>query len=238
MGHRGASGQAPENTLSALKLAAAQGAKWVEYDVKITADKMVVLLHDDTIERTTNGRGYVGQMTYDQISKLDAGQWHTTRHAGEKIPTLRQAFYLMRSLGLSANIELKPCPGFETETAMAVAQVIHYEMNNFSGELIISSFNENCLWEFLKIMPEIRSALIFFKVPWNWQLRAKKIGVDAIHCLHKGLTRVQVQQINNMGYPIRCFTVNSAHTAKRLFDWGVETVITDYPSRLIRTLHA
>jgi len=65
MGHRGASGQAPENTLSALKLAAAQGAKWVEYDVKITADKEVILLHDDTIERTTNGRGHVWQVTYD-----------------------------------------------------------------------------------------------------------------------------------------------------------------------------
>jgi glycerophosphoryl diester phosphodiesterase len=237
MGHRGASGQAPENTLSALKLAAAQGAKWVEYDVKITADKVVILLHDDTIERTTNGSGHVGKMTYYQVSKLDAGQWHMPRYAGEKIPTLHQAFDLMRSLGLSANIELKPCPGFEAETAMAVAQVIHDELKSFSGDLIISSFNENCLREFLKTMPGIRSALLFYKVPWNWHLLAKEIDVDAIHCLHNCLTRVQVQQINNLGYSVRCFTVNSSHTAKRLLEWGVETLITDYPLRLIRTFN-
>ena len=238
MGHRGASGQAPENTLSALSLAAAQGAKWVEYDVKITADKVVVLLHDDTLDRTTNGYGHVGQLSYNQISKFDAGQWFMKRYIGESIPTLHQAFDLMRFLDLSANIELKPCLGFEVETAIAVAQVIKAEIKNFPGDLIISSFNESCLREFRKIMPEIRSALLFFRIPWNWQLLAKDIGVDAIHCLHKHLNRVQVQQINSVGYPVRCFTVNSVHTAKRLFEWGVESLITDYPLRLIRTLNA
>jgi glycerophosphoryl diester phosphodiesterase len=237
MGHRGASAQAPENTLSALRLAAVQGAEWVEFDVKITADKVVILLHDDTLDRTTNGRGYAGQMTYDQILKFDAGQWCKKRYIGESIPTLCQAFDLMRSLGLSANVELKPCPGFEVETAVAVAQVINREINNFPGELIISSFSESCLREFRKIMPEIQSALLFFKVPCNWQLLAKDIGVDAIHCLYKHLTRVQIKQINNVGYPVRCFTVNSTHTAKRLFEWGVDSLITDYPLRMIRTLN-
>jgi glycerophosphoryl diester phosphodiesterase len=236
IGHRGASGHAPENTLSALSLAAVHGAEWVEFDVKITADKVVILLHDNTLDRTTNGRGYAGQMTYAQISKHDAGQWCATRYFGQAIPTLQQAFGLMRSLGLSANIELKPCPGFETETAMAVAQVIDKEIKNFSGELIVSSFNDICLKEFVKIMPEIRSALLFLKVPWNWQLLAKEIGVDAIHCLHKYLTRARVKQINNARYPVRCFTVNSSHTAKRLLEWGVESLITDYPLHLIRTL--
>jgi glycerophosphoryl diester phosphodiesterase len=237
IGHRGASGHAPENTLSALSLAAVHGVEWVEFDVKITADKVAILLHDNTVDRTTNGHGYAGQMTYDQISKLDAGQWRMPRYVGQEIPTLYQAFGLMRSLGLSANIELKPCPGLEIETAMVVAKVIHEEIKNFAGELIISSFNDVCLREFIKVMPEIRSALIFFKVPWNWQLLAKEAGVGAIHCLHKCLTRAQVNQINNGGYSVRCFTVNSSHTAKRLLEWGVETLITDYPLRLIRTFN-
>ena len=237
MGHRGASAQAPENTLSALNLAAVQGAEWVEFDVKITADQIVILLHDDTIDRTTNGHGNAGKLTYDQISKFDAGQWLKKRYIGESIPTLYQAFDLMRSLDLSANIELKPCPGFEAETAVAVAQVIHDEINNFHGEIIISSFNERCLWEFRKIMPEIQTALLFFNVPWNWRLLAQDIGVDAIHCLYKHLTRAQVKQINNVGYGVRCFTVNCPHTAKRLFEWGVDGLITDYPLRMIRTLN-
>ena len=237
IGHRGASGQAPENTLSALRLAAAQGAEWVEFDVKITADKVVILLHDDSLDRTTNGCGYVGYMTYAQISKFNVGQGRTARQIDEVVPTLHRAFSLIRSLGLSANIELKPCPGFEIETATVVAKVIRDEIENFSGELIISSFNENCLREFLKLMPETRSALIFLEVPWNWQQKKKKIGVDAVHCLHKCLTRAQVKQINNAGYPVRCFTVNSPHAAKRLLEWGVESLITDYPSRLISTLN-
>ncbi|NQW01065.1 MAG: glycerophosphoryl diester phosphodiesterase [Rhodospirillales bacterium] len=233
VGHRGAAASAPENTLVSLKTAAEQGARWVEFDVKLTADGTVILLHDDRLERTTDGRGNVSEMTYGEILKADAGRSFSPRFAGERVPTLGQAFALLSQYGLSANIELKPCPGFEAATALAVSQVVKEELADFAGDIVVSSFSEPCLSCFGEAMPGVSLALLFGKTPVDWRARAERVGADAIHCRQQNLTRVQLNGFLAAGYPVRCYTVNDVRTAKRLLGWGVESIFTDHPGKLL-----
>ena len=110
--HRGGGSLAPENTLAAMKCGYAQGYGAVEFDVKLSADNIAFLLHDDTVDRTTNGQGLAAAMTMDALEKYDAGAWHSARFAGEKIPRFSAIAQYLHGLGMMANVEIKPCPGY------------------------------------------------------------------------------------------------------------------------------
>src|ERR1700753_2582940 len=117
IGHRGAAEAGPENTLESFAEAKRQGAAWVEYDAKLTADNAVILLHDDTVDRTTNGTGPAAQKSLADVKRLDAGAWRGANWANARIPTLAETMSELDRLGLGSNIEIKPCPGRERETA-------------------------------------------------------------------------------------------------------------------------
>ena len=124
IGHRGAAGEAPENTLVGLRRAHALGCKWVEFDVRLTADGELILLHDDRLERTTNGRGHARELTLAAIRRFDAGAWFDPLFVGEPVPTLDEAIALLAELGLGANIELKSEPGDALATARAAIEIL------------------------------------------------------------------------------------------------------------------
>src|SRR4051812_46107573 len=119
IGHRGAKATAPENTLAGIRQAAREGATWVEFDVKLTADGYAILMHDETLERTTSGQGPVRRMALQDIRQLDAGMRFGPQWRGEKVPTLSEALQLLAELNMGFNLEVKPCPGREAETARA-----------------------------------------------------------------------------------------------------------------------
>lgn len=222
VGHRGAAGDSPENTLAGLREAARQGALWAEVDAKLTADGVPILLHDDTLERTTGGRGRVARLTLAELRGIDAGM-------GETIPTLAEAVSLAAELGLGMNVELKPCRGREAETGRRVAELLAES----AIPLTLSSFGEEALVAAREAAPGLPRALLVRRIPADWRQRLERVGAEALHCGRRGLKRRQVREVTAAGIPLRCYTVNDPEEARKLFAWGVEAVFTDFPGRLI-----
>ena len=226
--HRGASGYAPENTLSAFRKAAEMGATWVEFDAKLTRDNHVIIMHDDELDRTTNGTGKVADMDLMDLRRLDAGAWFGPEFAGEPVPTLSEVIKLLAELGLGANVEIKPCRGREEETAHIVAAQLLEEWPEGLPRPLISSFSKPALATAFVIAPEIERALLISRVKADWKTLAEMFECRAIHTNHKYLGRDDADAIRAAGYALRCYTVNDAAQAETLFGWGIDGVFTDY----------
>jgi glycerophosphoryl diester phosphodiesterase len=140
IGHRGAATHAPENTLAGLRKAAELGAPWVEFDVRLTADKVAILHHDDTLKRTAGRNAAAATLDYAEIAELDAGAWFGNAFHGERVPTLSDSIALLGELGLGANIEIKPAPGHEAETARIALELVKKEWPSNLPAPLISSF--------------------------------------------------------------------------------------------------
>lgn len=233
--HRGASGYAPENTLAAFRKAAEIGARWVEFDAKLTRDDHVILMHDDDLGRTTNGRGRVADVILDDLRRLDAGSWFAPQFAGEPVPTLSEAIAVLAELGLGANVEIKPCRGREEETAHIVAAQLLEEWPAGLPRPLISSFCKPCLAMALVVAPEIDRALLLSRVRSDWRDQAEMFECRAIHTNARHLGRDQASAIRGAGYALRCYTVNDGGEAAKLFGWGIDGVFSDYPDRIAPT---
>jgi glycerophosphoryl diester phosphodiesterase len=235
IGHRGAAGHAPENTLASFTKAAALGARWVEFDVRLTADGETVVFHDDTLERTTDGRGRVSDATLTRIKKLDAGRWFGKDFAGEPVPSLADALAGLERLGLGANIELKSDSDAarEAETGRIVAETLRALWPKALPAPVISSFRLPALKAAGDAAPEFPRALLVIELDRDWQRRAQDLSCVAVHCRERELTAQLARQVRDRGYGLRCFTVNDRARAKTLFGWGVESVFSDYPDRLL-----
>jgi glycerophosphoryl diester phosphodiesterase len=233
IGHRGAAGHAPENTLAAVRRAAELGVTWVEFDTKLTADGQVVVFHDDDLDRTTDGHGQISRNTLASLENLDAGDWYGPAFAGQRVPTLREMFDVLAEHKLGANIEIKPSPGRETESGHAVASLVRRHWPKALAPPVISSFKPQSLEAARSDAPEIERALLFLRMPGDWHEQAEGLDCSALHCLHRYMTRPRVEAIKAAGYALRCFTVNNRRTARKLFRWGVDTVISDYPDRML-----
>ena len=145
IGHRGAAGAAPENTLASIRKARELGATWIEFDVKLTKDGHAILFHDDCLERTTDGRGAVAATTLAEIRRLDAGGWFGPAFRGEPVPTLGQALALCVELHLGINVEIKPCAGREVETAQVTVATLLDVWPRDRPAPLVSSFSPACL---------------------------------------------------------------------------------------------
>jgi len=233
IGHRGTAGHAPENTLASVRRAAELGAKWVEFDTKLTADGQVVVFHDDDLNRTTDGHGPISEHTLAALKHLDSGGWFGSAFAGERVPTLHEMFDVLAEHNLGANIEIKPSPGSETESGLAVASLVRRHWPKTLPPPVISSFKPESLEAIRSNAPEFERALLYLKMPVDWRDQAAELECAALHCLHRHLTRPRVEAIKAEGYALRCFTVNNRRTARKLFRWGVDAVISDYPDRML-----
>jgi glycerophosphoryl diester phosphodiesterase len=233
IGHRGAAGHAPENTLCSLRRAAALGARWVEFDVALTRDGEPVLLHDETVDRTTGGTGKLAAMSLGEVQQLDAGSWHSKASAGERVPTLMETLTLLQSLGLGANIEIKPTTGREAETGAVVAKRIAAAWPDSLPPPLFSSFKTEALAAARDAAPAIARGYLLSRLGRGWQREAAALGCVSVHCNHRHLDRKAAADVIQAGYRLLTYTVNDAARGRVLFDWGVDAVFTDYPDRLL-----
>jgi len=229
--HRGASGHAPENTAAAIQLAAHQGANWVEIDVTLSDDGIAIIHHDETLNRCSNGTGWVAQHTVDQLKALDAGSWFAAEFAEQQILTLPELLTLCDELDLGLNIEVKPVIGLEDETISAIEQAIHGHA--VRTPILLSSFNLRALQGCRRHLPHIPRGLNVEAIPLDWQQRLQEVEASSLHFQHHFFNRRRVEAICNAGYHTLAFTVNDPDQARDLIQSGVTAVFTDYPATLL-----
>ena len=230
IGHRGAAACAPENTLAGFRRARALDCRWVEFDVRLTADAQPVLLHDSRLERTTDGRGKLSTLSLAAVRRHDAGAWFGPSFAKERVPTLEEAVTLLAALGLGANVELKATRGREAETGAVVADTLTRLGPSALPELLISSFRPAALVAARARVPGVARGILFRAIPKNWRAVAERLGCATIHADHQRLRPALVNEIRGAGYPLLAYTVNDPGRANALFDWGVTSVFSDDPS--------
>jgi glycerophosphoryl diester phosphodiesterase len=229
IGHRGAAECAPENTLAGLRKAKELDCRWVEFDVRLTADSQLILLHDERLERTTDGRGKAALMPLDKVRGYDAGYRFGNAYRGERVPTLVEAMGVLGELGIGANIELKAARGRATETGAATAALLSRKWPRDLPAPLVSSFLEEALSASRACDLSIATGLLFRAVPGNWRVRAERLGCATIHADHRRLHPALVAEIREAGYALLAYTVNDAARARTLLGWGVTSVFSDVP---------
>ena len=197
IGHRGGAGHAPENTLASLRRVAALGCTWVEFDCMLTADRVPVLFHDNTLFRTTGSEGIMGQTPYESVARLDAGGWFDDAHAGEPVPTLEAALRLMDELGLGGNPEIKPCTGQDRATGEVVATTVARHWPADVGPPVLSSFSLTSLQAAKRVAPEICRAVLFKRLPWDWRYKAASVEAVALHLGDRAVTTIVMSDLNS-----------------------------------------
>jgi glycerophosphoryl diester phosphodiesterase len=228
-GHRGASKYAPENTIAAFDLALKQKADGFELDTMLTADNIPVVIHDHTVDRTTNGTGKVNQLTFKQIRKLDAGEKFSSKFSGEKIPLLEEVFSVFKDRAL-INVELKNIRHRKNslaEMVFSLAKKMH-----MLDQIIFSSFFPSNLRELNRNHPETHVALLC--IPgWEGILQRSflytKISPDYIHPYYKDCNENFLKKQINLGRRVNVWTVNEKEDLAKLFRTGVTGVITNDP---------
>lgn len=233
IGHRGASAYAPENTLASFERAHALGCDFIEFDVMLSADGEAFIFHDESLKRTTTGRGEFGLVTAEYLRSLDAGLWYSKQFRGEKIPTLKDTLEWLITTKVQANIEIKPYPGRTEETTTAVLTHINRYWPQDRALPLISSFDLNALTLCRNIAPEMPLGLLLDK----WQDNCLKLAQDlhcfSVHLSRRAATAARVSAIKNEGYKVYVYTVNSKRQAMKLFNMGVDAVFSDYPDLLV-----
>jgi len=222
IGHGGARGYEPENTIRSFQKAIAMGVDMVELDVYICKSGEAIVIHDETVNRTTNGTGYVTEKTFTELRELDAGQ-------GEKIPTLEEVLALVNKKS-DVNIELKG-----PNTAKPIADIInkyiaikHWSDYNF----LVSSFNHRELTKFKKILPQIKIGALFASIPFDYVKSAKELNVYSINLSRKFISQKLVDDAHQQDLKVFVFTVNDHDDIKRIKALGVDGIFSDFPDRL------
>ena len=223
--HRGDSSNAPENTMSAFKATLELGVLWIELDVHPAKDGTLMVIHDDTVDRTTDGSGDVCELLVEQFSCLDAGKKFSPKYAGERIPRLVDVMEMVAPTGTRLNVEIKSSP-----MGMDVPKSIVELLRIFGKEhdYIISSFDLNCLLDVRAIAPEITLALIG-KVPEILTL-AEHHHFPWIHGKHTSVTREVVERAHANGISVNIWTVDDAEQLSYWKDVGVDKICTNCPS--------
>ena len=229
--HRGGGILAPENTLAGLREAKARGFAAVEFDVMLARDDAPVLMHDDTLDRTTDGSGPVPGMSAEDLGQLDAGMWRDARFAGEPVPGLAAAARLCQDLGLFANVEIKPWApggtGVAATTGRVVARWCEKLWRDAPARVLLSSFSLPALEAAKAAAPSLVRACLFDAVPADWLSEVRRLACVAVHCNADKLDPATAQAIKAAGYGLMCWTVNRPAQAHALFGLGVDAVCTD-----------
>ena len=225
--HRGASGYAPENTLEAFRLAMEQGADGIELDVHLTKDGEVVVIHDETIDRTGNGQGNVRDYTLEELKKFSFHN-RMEKYKGVQIPTLKEVLDLVKNSQMKVNIELKTgiywYEGIEEKT-MDIVKTMGME-----DRVIYSSFNHYSIQKVLEQNSDAETAYLFSDVPLNMEKYAKDTGVKGLHPAVYHLKMADfLETYMKSGLKVRVWTVNNKEDMKMFIDAGVDAIITNYP---------
>ncbi|MGH7716040.1 MAG: glycerophosphodiester phosphodiesterase [Vulcanimicrobiaceae bacterium] len=229
--HRGGGSLAPENTLAGFETGARFGFTLSECDVKLSGDDVLFLLHDDTVDRTSNGHGAAADLSYDEIAALDAGSWFDKRFAGERMPTLAELAHTLQHLGMLVNLEIKPSPDRETRTGTEVAREVARLWHGRTPPLL-SSFSEDSLAAARDAVPELPRGLLVTDVPEDWHRRAARLECVSVHVRHSSLDAALVSAFKDAGLFVMAYTVNDLGRARKLVGWGVDAICTDRVDRI------
>ena len=228
--HRGASALAPENTMAAFRLAKELGADGIELDVMLSADEQLVVIHDQRVNRTTNGKGKVNEMSWDALKTLDAGSYFDERFAGEPLPLLNQVF---EELGgqLLINVELK---NYATPRDQLTEKVVDLILQmGLKNSAMLSSFNARNLLKAESLDPSIPRGLLTLPglpgIPYRGWL-GKRYHYDALHPYHKDVNARMVSRLHAAGKKINVWTVNNPEDLLRMRDLGVDMIICNDPA--------
>jgi len=232
IGHRGAAASAPENTLIGIARAHDLGCRWVELDAKLSFDNLALLMHDDRLERTTDGSGFFADRSAAELKRLDAGAWKGAEFRGEPIPTLAEAIHFMARRGMGANIEIKPCPGREVETGRRVALELRRIWPRGHG-LLLSSFSPAALEAARAVAPELPRGLVVAAPSPDWPAIARRLGCVSLNPWHEDTRPETIAAARKMGLRVVAYTVNDPARAAGLLGLGVDAVISDVPEKLL-----
>lgn len=225
--HRGGGSLAPENTLAAIDVGASLGHRMIEFDAKLSQDGQIFLLHDDTLERTSNGSGIAGELAWDQLIGLDVGGWFGETFAGERLPLLSEVAKRCAQYGMAANIEIKPTTGQDAQTGRVIALAARQLWADDPIAPLLSSFSVAALAAAQQAVPELPRGLLLDKWDENWQHLTQRLGCVSIHLNHQLLTAERVAELKAAGLHILVYTVNQPDRAQILLDWGVDCICTD-----------
>ncbi|NOV04158.1 glycerophosphodiester phosphodiesterase [Paenibacillus planticolens] len=235
IGHRGAAGEAPENTLGSFALAVDQGADGVELDVHLTKDGEIVVCHDLSLDRTTNGTGLICEKSWKEIQGLDAGSWFSESFIGERVPLLREVFDLVPR-GLLINVEVKHA----YEGRMEKALLAFLRESGRMEDVVISSFNHKVIHRIKLAEPEAKVGLLYAADLFNHAAYAQQIGIEvhSLHPHHHLFEKEDAAAASAAGLATYPYTANDVQDYQRLIDAGVTGIITDFPARLKKVLGA
>ncbi|MGO1652341.1 glycerophosphodiester phosphodiesterase [Senegalia sp. (in: firmicutes)] len=229
--HRGAKGYRPENTMAAFKLAMEMGADGIETDIHLSKDGYLVLIHDEKIDRTTTKKGYIKDMTLDQIKLLDAGSKFSEEFAGEEIPTLEELIILTKNTNIILNIEIKNNKMNYPRIEEKLVELI--KKYKIEERVIISSFNHNTIYKIKELDENLKTGILYsrnIKRPIRF---AKNIRANALHPKHKRVDFKLMIKAKLMGLEINTFTINNTKQMNKMFKYRVDGIITDYPDKAI-----
>jgi glycerophosphoryl diester phosphodiesterase len=228
--HRGAGKLAPENTLAAFRLGAAYGYHAFECDVKLSADGVPFLLHDDTLERTTTGTGRAGDRPWSELSRLDAGAWHGRSYAGEPIASFEAIARYCLANDFRLDLEIKPTPGLEQETGRAVGEWVRKLWR--ATPPLLSSFRPESLAGAREVAPELPRALLLDTLWPNCMAVAEALGCVAVVTNDALMDAALIAQLHSAGRQALVYTVNEAARAHELLALGIDGIVTDAVDRL------
>ena len=229
--HRGAGKLAPENTLAAFRLGAQHGYRMAECDAKLSADGVVFLLHDATLERTTSGQGIGGEQPWSALSRLDAGGWHSRQHAGEPLPALTALARFCLANAFLLNIEIKPTPGLEEATGRAVALEAARLWAQVPTPPLLTSFQPHALAGAQATAPHLPRGLLLESLWDGWLDVARQLGCVAIVCDQVLWNAALMATVHGAGLRALAYTVNEPDMAERLWGLGIDSLITDRVDR-------
>jgi glycerophosphoryl diester phosphodiesterase len=222
IGHRGAAAYAPENTLASFREARRRGATWVEIDVKLTADGAPIVMHDESLRRTTG------------IDRLVAATPRADLPKG--VPTFEEAIACFAELGLGCNVEIKPCGGREAETARVTVETLRRRWPASLPPPLLSSFKAASLVAAREAAPEFARAILLGVIEESWRARAEEVGAAGVNTNGAKLTAPQAVDIGKAGYALSVYTIDDGDVAKALVGMGVDCIITDAPDVILAAL--
>ncbi|MBQ0931052.1 glycerophosphodiester phosphodiesterase [Ideonella sp. 4Y16] len=229
--HRGAGKLAPENTLAAFREGARHGYRAFECDVKLSGDDVAFLLHDATLERTTNGQGRAADLPWSALSQLDAGGWHSAAFAGEPPATLAAIATWLQRNDFDLDLEIKPTPGDEERTGRLVAAEVAHRWAGRTRVPLLSSFRPEALAGARDAAPELPRALLV-DTDWpGWWAVAQQLGCVAVITNFRLMDGALCERLHAAGMRALCYTVNEPAQAQRLLSVGVDGLITDAVDR-------
>jgi len=225
VGHRGAMGYCPENTLASFERGIELGADWIELDVHLSRDGELIVIHDETLDRTTNGHGYIKDHTLAELRTLDAGD-------GEHIPTLDEVLSWASARGVTLDIEIKNAPLYYDGIEASVVRLL--DAHQMTDQVVVISFDHHAVARVKALEPDIMTGVLYAARPVDCVALAKQANADAVLPQHAFVTREDVERVHDAGMYVAPWTADEASLVESLMAKGVDAIATNYPDRAAR----